>query len=294
MLIDNNTQLKLKDLISQTMITSIDDFPVDVEPNRIKEKKESLKNTLENRSNIPVSANYASEKKDVKSEKNNEKVNKVSYSVIDGGLDNIYDGGNKPINVNDTMFENIKKSSISNSVVVEKTPLTENDVISNRDVSTTKISSIEKLMEEVTKVKEEINDKMSKISSEKNEIEAMDVVIQELSSQYDQAAQELENAKLRENELQNQLISKLNSQIDSLNSELIGINKLSDEVDQKKTDTNNRVVEFKKKIASTQEEINRVNDEISKKEKMLSFFDEKSNSSIDEKEEDNVSIRRAA
>ena len=285
---DNSSQLKLIDLISQTKITSIDDFPVDVEPNRIKEKKESLKNTLNNRFNIPMSKDFI----------NNLKENNLSFDVINADLEIIQDGNKKPINVKDSMLENIRKASayeIADTVKIEPTEAVKTEIKESVNISNNNDdSSVEQLINQVNSFREKIDNKMQKIKSEKAEIENLNTMISDLSVQYDEVEKELESARMRELELQNKIIEKFNSQISSLDIELKDISKLSDEVSQQKNETNEKIVEFKKKISMTHDEIDKVNDEINKKEQILALLDKKIGLSEQEDNEQVDQFRKVA
>ena len=260
MQIDKNSSTKLINLISQTIITNIDDIPIDMEPNRIKEKKESLKNTLENRLNIPISNSY---KQDYIVDRT------PMYTIIDARLDEIEDGKKKPINVKNPMLENIKKSSFIENINIAEPS---DGKIKQPEQFISREQNIERLMVELDKFKEEIDSKLKKIQQKKSEIEDSNMVIKELSTKYDEIEIKLKEAESKNMQLEQQIVLHLNDRISSLNNQLMDVNKLSEEISRKQEENNSRIIEFREKIDSTQEKINKVNDKIAKKEQMLDFF----------------------
>lgn len=125
------------DLISQSVLNEVAGNSEDSMPNKIKEKEESLQNTLNKRYSIPMISlddetskenNSMEEYSNVASESANENANRVEqeiqnyygeyesrkYTVIDIGVNSLLEGDEKPINVKEHMIINIMKKSINN------------------------------------------------------------------------------------------------------------------------------------------------------------------------------------
>ena len=262
MLNDKDGQSKLINMISQTIITSIDDIPVDVEPNRIKEKKESLKNTLENRLNIPMSNSLKqkTEKEDIKN----------LYSIVDFNFEQIKEGKVKPINVKEEMLENMREYGIAKKNDEAKTK----NIVIPAKVEIASENSIESLINRINKYKEEIDSKKKKVQEEEKEIEATSKTIYELNIEYNETETRLREYEDKNTKLEQELILKLNRKIDSLNNELAEVNRISNEMSMKQSENNAKIVEFRKRIDFTKEKISMIDGNINEKKQILELLNE--------------------
>ena len=251
--INKDSQVKLLNMISQTVLLDIDDLPIDVEPNRIKEKKESLNNTLQNRLNIPMIRN-----------KDNAKVDVTGlYNIIACEFDSIDDGNSKPINVKDTMLQNMKNKAID-LVVLPVTAV---------DNSKEDSENIDNLIFQLNDFTEVVNKKVEQIKKMKSELEESDILVQELSVQYTEVEKKLREAELRNDELEQMIISKLNEQKKLLTDRLNDMNELESEMEEKKKNNEVLMTDFKNKINMTVDKTNTLNQGVSKKEEILKSID---------------------
>ena len=274
MLMDNGSQKRLLEVISLTMNERINDCPIDEEPHRIKEKKESLKNTLDNRINIPMSSNY-------------KKINKndlLDYKITDIDLDRMDFIKSKPINVKDNMVDNIKKCSnfkISKDVEFafeEKQENTEstfnNDVIDNEDLNS--------LIDELAKLKGDLSSKKEKVRIFRLEVEKTDKIIDDLVLEYGEVEKKLSQLEERNRVLEKDLIARIKKQKEQLGVELSDTEKMVTEFEEKQQQNKNKIIDFREKINALSTQIEQVNNNINNKERIINYLDNKSNSNLED------------
>ena len=269
--INKDSQVDLLSKISQTIIVDIDDSAIDVEPNRIKEKKESLKNTLINRLNIPISRSFTHSDDAIKNAdiKNKEK---VSFTLIDKTLDLVDVGKSKPINVKDTMLQNIKVKSFkseASDIKPQSSVDSKSDLVLGNDAKV----SIDMLMNQIEDFKKVILQRAEKVRNMKAELEESDRIVQELAMQYTEIEKNLREAESKNTDLENQILLRLNSQKELLANKLIDIENLETRMNERKENNDAQIKDFREKINSAIERTNGLNQEAYRRKEILNSLD---------------------
>lgn len=274
MKIDKESQVRLLNIISQTKIDSIDDLPIDVDSNRIKARKGSLDNISRNVINVPMSSNLNVVESVVSDDK--------KYSIIDNGIGLVEDGNKKPINVNDTMLKNIKKSgNLTNTSIDNR--VDEESIIKessfNNDTAVvripTSVNDINDSISHLIDFEKSIVLRVQTVKKMKEELEKSNVLLQELSMQYTEVEKKLMDAENRNSDLEKQIVLKLKNQEDLLKKRLVDIENLESKISEQKDNNEAKILDFQSKIKSVLEKTNDLNQEASRKEEILDSIDKK-------------------
>ena len=252
--------------IKQFELNEVEDFEYNQKPNKIKEKEESLKNTLNNIVNIPY-GNII----DVTKENNKGyEIDTPNYLEVVAGK------RGKPINLRNFMLENV----INQAIVRDKKNLKINEDEKINELATKEIeieeptvktnnSTIQDKINELDEVKNknfEIKDKASKIRAE---LEESDKNVQETSmklTEFEKRYQELEEISMQN---EKRILEALERQKQLLEQEMNENSQLIKDADKIKKENETKIIEFNSKIDSTIKKTDLINEKISRQEQIL-------------------------
>ena len=253
--------------ITQFELNEVEDFEYDEKPNKIKEKEESLKNTINNIMNIPYKSVIVEQPKEE---------NKKYEIDTPNRLEVIAGKKGKPINLRSFMLENVINQAIARDkknidIQEDKTIEEVKKEIEQESNKEEKVSNsvIQEKISELDDVKSktfEIRDKASRV---RIELEESDKAVQETSmklTEFEKKYQELEEISLQN---ERKILEALEKQRQIYEQEMDESNRLIKDADKIKKENEDKIMEFNSKIDSTIKKTDLINEKISRQEQIL-------------------------
>ena len=295
--------------ITQKEISEVIDNPVDKAGNKIKLRSISHENLVRHLKNIPYSTEKAPQ---IETSKVNSQQEAKDWSLTPKQYIESIALGRKPINVKETMLNNIRKHSemaetiekteteikpeievtevnitpeveVSESIQPEVGEVQEAEVTDDNSVVNTNIDdseiNMEKAYEEINNIRQQISSKKEEAENAQQEAEKSDREVQELEVKYTEVQKQLQEAKIKNQEMKLKLLTALKSQTEILNNQTKRYNDLIEEANKRKEANMNVTREIQPKINSTQDETLNINNDTARIEEYLNALS--SNNIID-------------
>lgn len=291
----------MKDITQKEFSETLDN-PIDQAGNKIKLRSVSHENLVRHLKNIP----YKKEKKQKAETKINLPKETKTWDFVPKQYMDYISIGRKPINVKETMLNNIKKHSemvettqeieIENKPVievnqpVEETPegkeseivvnntddvnVNVNDNDNDNDINTNTIEqsndlNVEKTYEDINNIRQQILSKKEEAENAQKEAEKSDIEVQELEVKYTEVQKQLQEAKNKNQEMKAKLLTALKNQTEILTNQTKKYDILIEEANKRKIENMNMTKEMQPKINITQDETTTINNDTARIEEYL-------------------------
>jgi len=273
--------------ITQKEFYEVLDNQVDKAGNKIKLRSVSYENLMRHLKNIPYTTINAPQ---IDSSKINLPKESVDWELTPKQYMDYIDGGNKPINVKETMIDNIRKHSlevmdekvidenqteISNEVelpqqkkVEEVENKVELDSVVNLNIKNDDVD-VQKTFEEINNIRQQVLDKKVEADQAQKEADESDKAVQELGVQYTEAQKQLQEAKIRNSEVKKQVLMAINSQSSTLANAKKQYESVINEANKRKEENQNKIDEINPKIKTVEDETISLNNDTARAEEFL-------------------------
>lgn len=270
----------IKDII-QKEITEVFDNPIDQTGNKIKLRNVSHENLVKHLKNIP----YKTKKGDkIKDSKVNQEKEKVEWELKPVESMEYIGVAQKPINVKQSMLENIikhsevinpeEKNMMDNNEVSETKENQTEKIIINKETSINSNESnaqlnVENDFEEIKFIRQEVLNKKLEAEQAQKEADESDKTVQELGVQYTEVQKQLQEAKTRNKEMKKKVLAALRSQSDTLNNAKKQYESVIEDANKRKEANQNKIAEINPKIKTVEDETVVLNNDTAKAEEFL-------------------------
>lgn len=260
--------------ITQNEINEIINNPVEQAGNKIKLRSVSHKNLVKHLINIPYKTMPGPR---IKSSKINLPKEVVEWKITPKQYMNYVNEGRKPINVKETMLENIKKHSeiadVKEEVTVVPIETEVNESVQqeaeNKEPEVGNDLNIEKMYENISNIRQQVLSKKAEADQAQKEADESDKVVQELGVQYTEAQKQLQEAKLRKQEKLIKLSDFIKYQTETLANQTKQYDDLIAEANKRKEANMNMTIGIQSGISSTQDETATINNDIARLDEYL-------------------------
>lgn len=266
--------------ITQNEISEVLNNPVDQAGNKIKLRSVSHENLVRHLKNIPYKTMPVPK---IDSSKINLPKEAVEWSLTPKQYMAYVDGARKPINVKETMIENMRKHSETVSEEIEITesfsevmPTQTQEIVVN-EVPTEEIPNVgdihtldvEKTYEEIHNIRQQVLSKKVEADQAQKEADESDKEVQELGVQYTEAQKQFQDAKTKNMEVKKKVLLALSEQSATLANTKQQYQMLIDDANKRKEQNQNKIAEMNPKIKNVEEETMNLNNDTARTEEFL-------------------------
>lgn len=265
--------MELIKIITQKEISEILDNSVGQAGNKIKLRSVSHQNLIRHLKNIPYKAINEPQIESSNINSNEDK----TWNLTSNNNTDYIDGARKPINVKESMIENIIRHSEMNGIKNEtQTPIINNETevkLEQEPVIPSNPSSInidmsdlnfDRLREETDNIRQQVKSKEEAIDREGQEANESDKAAQEVSVRYTEAQKRNQEAKLKNQEAKIKYAETIKAQNEILKSIEQKYDNLLSEIKERKEKNLNIVAEMQPRISSIEDETTNLNNDTAK------------------------------
>lgn len=276
--------------ITQIEIGEVLANSVDEPGNKIKLRSVSHENLVSHLKNIPYNNVRVSET-EVSKVDEPEKV--AGWSLMPKQYMDHIGSARKPINVKETMIENMRKHSMESEntveipvsqpevaevvqeivnvnepeVVVDETQ--KEDVVNNIEESVNSNLDVEQSFVEINNIRQQVMEKREQADQAQKEADESDKKVQELGMQYTEVQKQLQEARNRNQEIKQKVLGALNEQAASLANARQQYEALINDANRRKEENQNKIAEMNPKIKDVEAETINVNNDTARVEEYL-------------------------
>lgn len=252
------------------------DNDIDQPGKRIRLRAVSMANLVSHVKNIPLHINEFNNQDNIGSKNG-------GFTIIPNYTNSMGFYGNRPINVKTSMLNNIRsKGKFLNS---GNDDVVDNNNFDNADLDTALISNdINISFEEISNNRESVLAIKEKADKAVNDANYTDEELVKIGVQETEAQKKLQEALDYQKELNMQISEAIQNQNKILSQMKIHFETIISEADKKREENQNKIMEFKEKIASTESQISSIENENAKKLEILNALKQQVS------ETDNISL----